>query len=277
MNDAEGAGLSAQIEALAVPSGQLAVWALGQAGFALKGGDTIAYIDPYLSDSITAGGGPERRIPSPLDPATIAHADVVFATHAHADHVDVGTLVPLLAASPKAVLVTSVEGAEQATAGGIAADRIVTPALGVEATVGGLSYRAIPAAHYGFEVDAEGRSRFQGFLISCNGVTLYHAGDTILIPELLAALDGVAIDLALLPFNGRDFFREERSIVGNLLPNETVALAQRLKARVLIGMHNDLFSGNRVNPALLWDELERQAPAQRAHLLQPGELYLYAG
>ena len=42
--------LIAQIDDLVVPQGQLALWSLGQAGFAITGGDTIAYIDPYLSD-----------------------------------------------------------------------------------------------------------------------------------------------------------------------------------------------------------------------------------
>ena len=58
---------------------------------------------------------------------------------------------------------------------------------------------------------------------------------------------------------------------------EAIDLAVLLKARVLLGIHNDLFAGNRVNPGALFDELDRRAPWQRCHLLQPGELYLYAG
>lgn len=271
-----GPELYAQIDRLAVPSGQLALWSLGQAGFVIKGGSTIAYIDPYLSDSIADAGGPGRRFPVPLDPATIAHAAVVLTTHAHADHVDPATLVPLLRASPEAVLVTTAEGAAQARDAGIDDARIVTPRLGQTIEPGGLRVTAIPAAHYDLEVE-DGLARWQGYLIACNGVTLYHSGDTLVVPELLLALEDTAIDLALLPINGRDFVREEQQIVGNLWPGEAVALSQRLGARVLIGMHNDLFAGNRISPGMLFDELDRQAPWQRCHLLQPGELYLYAG
>ncbi|NJM05669.1 MBL fold metallo-hydrolase, partial [Candidatus Gracilibacteria bacterium] len=57
--------LYAQIDGLHVPHGQLALWSLGQSGFAIKGGDTIIYIDPYLSDSVAAVGGPARRFPPP--------------------------------------------------------------------------------------------------------------------------------------------------------------------------------------------------------------------
>lgn len=268
--------LLAQIDRLRVPEGQLALWSLGQAGFVLKGGDTIVYIDPYLSDSLGAFGA-ARRFPPPLDPAAVAHAQVVFATHEHGDHADADTLGPLLRASAQAQLVTSPQGAEVARGAGVPAERITTPSVGQTYELAGLSYTPIPAAHYSYEVDAQGRPRWMGLLIRLNGVTLYHAGDTLIFPELLAALKGQAIDLALLPFNGRDFMREEDNLTGNLHPSEAVELARRLGARVLIGMHNDLFASNRLSPGLLFEELDRRAPFLRCHILQPGELYLYAG
>ena len=58
MDAQSSAALIAQIEKLTVLPGQLALWALGQAGFVIKGGSTIVYIDPYLSDSVAAAGGP---------------------------------------------------------------------------------------------------------------------------------------------------------------------------------------------------------------------------
>lgn len=277
MAQSHGAALAEQIERLVVPPQQLALWALGQSGFVIKGGETIAYIDPYLSDSVAAGGGPSRRFPIPIEPASIRHAYIVFATHEHMDHADGPTLGPLMAASPKATLITSVQGREVAMQAGVSAERVVVPRLGEPVALAGLTYTAVPAAHYSYEVDAEGHARWMGFLIACNGVTIYHSGDTVLFPELLAALEGQRIDLALLPINGRDYFREQQEIVGNLWPREAVELAVTLEARVLIGCHNDLFDANRVNPGTLFDELDRRAPWQRCHLLQPGELYLYAG
>lgn len=273
----ENSVLARQIHNLVVPSGQLALWSLGQAGFVIKGGSTTICIDPYLSDAITQQGGPARRFPPPLDPATLEHLQLVLTTHEHADHTDPATLLPLLHASPQALLVTSPQGREIALRAGISEKRIRVPRLGQRVEAGELAYTAIPAAHYQYEVDAQKRARWMGFLLELNGVTLYHAGDTLVIPELLAALAGIELDLALLPINGRDYFREEQAIVGNLWPREAVQLAQRLAPRVLIGMHNDLFAENRVRPGLLFDELESNAPFQRCHQLQAGELYLYAG
>lgn len=286
MDRIHGAELIAQIDRLKVPEGQLALWALGQAGFVIKGGETIAYIDPYLSDSIAADGGPQRRFLIPIAPGDVQHARVVFATHEHLDHVDMATLGPLMAASPRAPLITSPQGRAIAIEADIAADRIVTPRIGERVEVAGLAYTAIPAAHAlhalptarsEYEIDAEGHARWMGFLIECNGVTLYHAGDTIVIPEIFEALAGKTIDVALLPINGRDYFREQQDIVGNMWPGEAIELALRIEARVLIGIHNDMFAENRVGSGILFDELDRRAPFQRCHIVQPGELYLYAG
>ena len=273
----ENSAFARQVDNLVVPPGQLALWSLGQAGFVIKGGSTIICIDPYLSDVITQQGGPARRFPPPLAPAALENVQLVFTTHEHLDHTDPATLLPLLRASARASLVTSPQGREIALHAGIGEDRVRVPQVGQRVEIGDLAYTAIPAAHYQYEVNGQNQARWMGFLIELNGVTLYHAGDTLVVPELLAALAGIELDLALLPINGRDYFREEQAIVGNLWPREAVQLAQRLAPRVLLGMHNDLFAENRVRPGLLFDELDSSAPFQRCHLLQPGELYLYAG
>ena len=266
-----------RIDMLELPEGMLALGALGQAGFVIKAGNTIAYVDPYLTDAISAGGGPPRAIDIAVDPADAGHADVILCTHEHADHTDPGTVLPMAAAAPRAPVFASPQGAELLREAGLEAGRIVTPTLGQRHTIGEMAITALPAAHYSYEVDAEGRSRWMGFAIEANGVTLYHSGDTILIPELVEALQAYRLDLALLPINGRDYFREQNDIVGNLNTREVAELCARLQPRVLIPTHNDLFRRNRVNPADLVMELERVAPSQRFHFLQPGEIYVYCG
>ncbi len=276
MTSASG-GLAGQIAGLAVPHGAVAIWALGQSGFVLKGGETIAYIDPYLSDSIADGGGPARRFPAPIAPQDVTHATIVLATHEHRDHTDAPTLLPLLAASPQASLIASVQAKHALAGTGLDPARILTPKLGERTALGGLACTPIPAAHYGYEVDDAGHSRYMGFLIEINGITIYHSGDTLVFPELLAALEGRRVDIAMLPINGRDYFREQQQITGNTNPAEAIELALAIEAKVLLGCHNDLFATNRVPPGTLWDELDRRAPFQRCHILQPGELYVYMG
>ena len=95
---------------------------------------------------------------------------------------------------------------------------------------------------------------------------------------MLTTLKDQKIDIAILPINrGQSLSVSKRKSlvtcgrVGG--PISRVALDVKL----LIGCHNDLFNGNRVNPGMLFDELDKRAPWQRCHLLQPSELYLYAG
>ncbi len=266
-----------RIERLEVPSGMVALGALGQSGFAIKAGGMIAYIDPYLSGTMGEAGRPGRAIASPIAPEEVTHADLLLCTHEHMDHTDAKTVVPLAAASPGAPIFVSPQGHTLLRDAGIADDRLVLPRLGEARTVGSMRITAIPAAHYDFEVDAEGHARWMGFVIEVDGVTLYHSGDTIVIPELIAALEPFRIDLALLPINGRDFFREQDQIDGNFNVREVAELCNVLEPKVLIPMHNDLFAANRVPAFELVAELERVRPRQSFHFLQPGEIFVYPG
>ena len=73
----------------------VAVWYLGCNGFVLKGsGGTTLFVDPYLG----TGDPPRtvRMVPVPFDPADVAEADAVLATHEHSDHVHGESQAPIL-------------------------------------------------------------------------------------------------------------------------------------------------------------------------------------
>ncbi len=57
-------------------------------------------------------------------------------------------------------------------------------------------------------------------------------------------LEGVRVDVALLPVNGRTYFREREDLAGNLDARDAVALAIHIGAGVLVPMHWDLMEGN---------------------------------
>ena len=61
---------------------------------------------------------------------------------------------------------------------------------------------------------------------------------------MLDGLEGVRVDVALLPVNGRTFFRERRDLAGNLDARDAVALAVHCGASILVPIHWDLFEGN---------------------------------
>ncbi len=272
--------LTQQVEALAVPPGSLALWALGQSGFVIKGGDTVVYIDPYLSSSVDeAGYAPPgtfpRQFPPPLLPEEATNAHWVFCTHEHADHTDAQTLGPLAKVAPRARFIGPAASRDILRSLGIGEDRIIVPPVDTPQSLGPLRFTPIPSAHYGLDQDAQGGFRWLGYIIQLNGVTVYHAGDTILYDGLVERLRLHAIDIACVPVNGRDGWRERRGMIGNLDGREAVELAAAVGADVLIPMHNDMFAANHVSPAILADFLDREYPRQKYHWLQPGELYFY--
>ena len=92
-----------------------------------------------------------------------------------------------------------------------------------------------------------------GYVISVDRHSVYHAGDTIVAESLIESLSSMAIDVALLPINGRDFFREAKGILGNLDAREAAQFATAIGARVLIPMHYDMVRGNTVAPGAVVD------------------------
>ena len=280
MNDSIAAG----VRGLRVPRGHLAIWALGQLGYILKGGDNVLIIDPYLSDYVeeispaTPPGVFARLAPIAAKPEELDMVSVALSTHDHADHCDPRTLVPLLQASPLARLVGSYTVRAHLLAEGVDAARIDVPPIDTPVEYGeNLAITAIPAAHYQFEPDTQGNPAYLGFIIEINGVTLYHSGDGIIYSGLIERLQGRNIDIVCLPITGRDWFRDAVGLVGNMDYREAAELAAAAEAKVFLPGHNDMFAFNRINPSYLLDYLVSRHPHQRVHFLQAGELYYYAG
>jgi len=91
--------------------------------------------------------------------------------------------------------------------------------------------------------------RYLGYVVEIGGVRAYHAGDCSPYPGQSERLRELRPDVAMLPINGRDYFREaEHNIVGNMNFREAARLATDMGAEVLVPMHWELFPGNRGYP-----------------------------
>ena len=215
-------------------------------------------------------------MPIPVRPGELDMVGSVLITHHHSDHGDPGTLQPLLQASAAASVLASYSARDHLVANGIDARRVTVPPLDQPLELAeDLKVTAIPAAHYTFEPDDDGNPAFLGFIVELNGVRLYHSGDTVVYDGQLERLQAQPIDVMCLPINGRDWFREQQGVVGNMDYREAAELAVRAGSPVLLTAHNDMFAGNRVNPAYLFDYVETHHPELRAHQLRVGELYYY--
>jgi L-ascorbate metabolism protein UlaG (beta-lactamase superfamily) len=117
----------------------------------------------------------------------------------------------------------------------------------------GLRVRPVLAAHEELRRDDAGHSLFLGYVVTIDGVTIYHSGDCVPFGGQIEMLSGLGVDVALLPVNGRDAERLAHGVPGNFLPAEAVRLAGQIGADVLVGHHFGLFAFNTVDERLLSD------------------------
>jgi L-ascorbate 6-phosphate lactonase len=247
------------------------LWWLGQAGFRLRDTDrgAVVFCDPFLSWT------DERRFPAPEGAeAALAEADLVLVSHEHMDHLDVATL-ERAARDSRFTVVAPRPVVDQLR--GVPSERIVGAQPGDALAFDGVRVWPVPARHgvnvadaYTFgEQLSGGLVRYLGYVVEIGGARIYHAGDCTPYDAQTERLRELHPDIALLPINGRDYFREtEHNIVGNMDHREAARLAHEIGVDLLIPMHWELFATNRGYPYQLVQYVEQELPS--LSVLVPG-------
>lgn len=153
---------------------------LGHDGFLLESGQRII-IDPY-------------QLSSPFE------ADLVLVSHNHFDHLSVEDLAKV--SSDKTTIVAAKECADKL--GGIPSKEKIGLLPGEERTVNGIVIKTVPAYNID-KINPDTKKPFHpkedqkvGFVININGTTIYHTGDSDLIPEM----NDLKPDILLVPVSG---------------------------------------------------------------------------
>jgi L-ascorbate metabolism protein UlaG (beta-lactamase superfamily) len=237
--------------------GTVALGWLGQASFVLGFRGATVLVDPFLAPH------PDRLVPPQFPAEETTGVDLVAITHDHLDHFDRESLPKIAAASPEASFVLPAPLTDRLAA---PAERVVGLDPGGMAEIAGIRVHAVRAMHGDTPADAysfdgaggDGACRFLGYVFEGDGVSVYHAGDTVPFDGLVEEVRSLAPHVALLPINGRDADREALGIVGNLDEEEAVELAAAANVDLLVPMHWDMFAANPGSPG-------RVAEAVRAH------------
>jgi L-ascorbate metabolism protein UlaG (beta-lactamase superfamily) len=187
---------------------------LGHDGFRIQDGQTI-YVDPFQ-----IGGG------------TPAKADVILVSHEHFDHCSPDDLRKII--GPNTVIVAHQQSRGELSKLKAKEVKIMKP--GDKIMLGKLEVEAVPAYNLNkfrepgkvFHPKEDGKL---GFVLTVNGVRIYHAGDTDHIPEMKATRP----EIAILPVSGTYV----------MTPQEAAEAVASINPKVAIPMHFGAIVGER--------------------------------
>ncbi|MGA2762182.1 MAG: MBL fold metallo-hydrolase [Spirochaetia bacterium] len=270
-------------EALALPPRApraVALDWLGQAGFALRSGGRLIIIDPYLSDTLALKyRGKElphlRMMPSPLAPQAVRGVSMVLCTHRHTDHMDPGTLPVIAKANPECLFVVPRSETAHALSLGIPESRLRTMDAGDSLRPAeGIQVDAIASAHEQLARNERGELLHLGYIAALGGLRIYHSGDCVPYEGLEETLRAMAIDVALLPVNGRSEYLSSRGIMGNFFLEETVQLCRTAGIGLLFCHHWGMFDFNTIDPGEAARKIAEMGNAVRCVMPRVGVTYL---
>lgn len=260
-----------EIASTRTPHGQAAFWWMGQHTFIVKAGAKTLYFDPWFAP------WESRCTAALLKPEECRLADLALISHGHADHLCPDTLPAMAKASPNALFVCPRTEAERLTGEcGIPAVRVHALNAGETLERDGVKVTAIKSKHEHFDEHPTLGFPYLGYVVEVNGVTMYHAGDTIPYEGHLTTLaQWKHFDAMFLPINGRDAERFLRDCMGNLTFQESAELAGELRPGLAVAAHWDMFVGNQEDPTLFVDFLAAKYPGVKSWVGRAGERVLF--
>lgn len=244
------AAYMAAIRATPVPSGQTALWFLGQNSWVVKTeAGTLLAVDPYLTDFCaskrTGQRGPKSRLlPVFIEPEDFT-VDAVLLTHSHADHADPFTL-ERLACRSSARFLAPWQAAQVARDAGVPESRLtlmhpLQKEIVADVTVTGC---------FAEPTDFTDLNHMGYALTFAGGTTWYNSGDTALT-ELLAHVKALKPKVMSVCINGG---------YHNLSHWEAAEVVAQIGPEVAIPAHYDLFPHNLQPPHMFRKSLFQKAP-----------------
>ena len=262
--------LAQTLETTKLEKGEVALFWLGQAGFAVKtSAEQLIFIDAYLSRFCENVEGHEvsskRLMETPLEADEITRG-LMVATHCHEDHLDRESIVRIAERSPLVHFAGPISCVRAMESDRIPAERIHLLEVDKVNRFEGFELRAVYADHGEAEPDAV------GVVVEVDGMRIYHTGDTCYCPDRMGQAIEMRPDIIIACINGA---------YGNMNSVEAARLARNVGAKAAIPCHFWLFITQNINPQgtpmTFWEACQQYAPSTRPVFLRVGEPFVYRG
>ena len=234
-------------------------------------------VDGYLTGPLyDAAHGWGRNYRSPLKPEETDFVDVIFCSHDHMDHTDPLTIKGILSVNDHAKFVIPAAYAKRVSeVCGVPEERIIPAHSGVKLEfLPDFTALPLPSAHEELHRDEAGDYFEMGYVLNFGGLKVYHCGDCCIYEGQKELVGNV--DIAMLPVNGRSYYRLHDNVIGNMTLEEAVLFARDASASLFIPMHFDLFPSNSIPAGYIPEAVKQYAPGMPYKIFQPGERLIYA-